>query len=439
MNYLGAVLGLYIFYLGVETPDYKKLLEALNAVAAEKTRADSANQAKTEFLANMSHEIRTPINAILGMNEMILEESHEETIRNYARDVDSSGRTLLSIINDILDISKIEAGRMEIITAPYSLLGMISEVSGMMRLQAEDKHLNFKEYLDESLPNELEGDEVRNRQILVNLLSNAVKYTRKGTITLEVSADRALEGDELYLKFSVADTGQGIRREDLNKLFEKFERIDLKKNNSIEGTGLGLAITSDLVDKMKGRLNVESEYGKGSVFTVVLPQKVLSATTVGEEKRKTVGVKKVHNYTESMHAPNAHILVVDDNLINIRVAQGLLKKIGSTVDTAQSGMEALEKTRTENYDLILLDQRMPNMDGTTTLLKIRTQADGLNTATPVICLTADAVEGARDRYLASGFSDYLIKPIERRLLEQILSKHLPANKVEIVSFSKQDA
>ena len=428
------------------------------ALKLEKDAADQANQAKSNFLAEMSHEIRTPINAVLGMNEMIIREigqakeappqSPEEiqqefsNIYTYARDIEGAGNSLLSIINDILDLSKIEAGRMELVEGNYKLSTVLNDLSNMIFFKAREKGLNFVIDVDETLPDVLYGDEVRVRQILTNILNNAVKYTEHGSVCLTVSGDMhgsAEPGQTIRLKASVKDTGIGIREEDIDKLFTKFQRLDLKENSTVEGTGLGLAITHTLLSMMGGSISVESEYGKGSVFTVIIPQRIVSADQVGDlQARLQTDLQKEKTYKESFHAPDARILVVDDTLLNLTVVTGLLKHTKLQIDTASNGAMAIELTNTTAYDLILLDQRMPKMDGIETLHRIRAQKDNPNHSIPVICLTADAVIGARERYMAEGFSDYLTKPIAGRALEQMLLTYLPEEKVESVKIEKRN-
>ena len=414
----------------------------------EKAIAERSNAAKTDFLASMSHEIRTPINAVLGMNEMVLRESVQardalpgdrEQIRKvfsdlcvYSANIESAGNNLLSIVNDILDFSKIEAGRMDIVNGPYRLSSVLNDAVNLVGFRARDKRLEFKVDLDETLPDGLCGDEPHVRQILTNLLTNAVKYTIKGRVVLSVQRDKGQPDAEgaVSLKISVRDTGIGIRREDIDKLFAKFERLDLVRNSTVEGTGLGLAITHRLLEMMNGRIEVRSEYGKGSDFTVYLRQQVVSAEPIGNfRERYEKSLQETKAYEESFRAPDARILIVDDTRMNLTVAQSLLKSTEIRIDTALSGAESIELARGAHYDLILMDQRMPVMDGTEAMQQIRAQKDGLNLETPVICLTADAVSGAKDRYLAAGFSDYLSKPIDGRALERMLMKHLPKEKL----------
>lgn len=395
-----------------------------------KAHAEKANTAKSEFLASMSHEIRTPINAVLGMNEMIIRESRDKKITTYARNVESAGKNLLSIINDILDFSKIEAGKMEIVNADYKLSSVLNDVTNMIIFKARQKNLEFHVHVDESLPDELFGDAVRVRQVAVNILNNAVKYTDKGSVSFTVEGIR--DNGNINLVFTVKDTGIGIKAEDLPKLFGKFQRVDLERNSTVEGTGLGLSITKNLLEMMNGEVNVQSEYGKGSVFTVRIPQKVISDEAIGNFQEKfNQYIKSIRAYKESFKAPDAHILVVDDTDMNLTVVEGLLSKTEIKIDTASSGFEALALTKKIRYDLIFMDQRMPQMDGTQALNEIRAQSDGMNINTPVICLTADAVSGARAKYLEEGFTDYLSKPVEGPAIEEALMKYLPESKVII--------
>ena len=408
----------------------RELEDALALAKAATEQAKRANSAKSEFLANMSHEIRTPINAVLGMNEMIIRESTSKSITTYARNVESAGRNLLSIINDILDFSKIEAGKMEISEGDYKLSSVLNDVTNMIVFKARQKDLKFSVNVDESLPDGLFGDEVRVRQVITNILNNAVKYTHEGSVTMDVSGEMDAEAEIINLVVKISDTGIGIKEEDLPKLFRKFERVDLVQNNTVEGTGLGLSITQNLLRMMDGHITVDSVYGEGSTFTIHLPQKIVSPEPIGNFHEKFERyVHALKAYRESFKAPDANLLVVDDTDMNLTVIEGLLSKTDINLDTASSGMEALGLTKTKRYDLILMDHRMPNMDGTQTMNAIRAQSDGQNQDTPIICLTADAVSGARAKYIEQGFTDYLSKPVESRTLEEALIKYLPAEKI----------
>ena len=415
--------------------------------------ARRASEAKTDFLANTSHEIRTPINAVLGMNEMILRESvkaekmtdgkpsdYQEAfkkIKHYSGNVDSAGNNLLAIINDILDFTKIEEGKMKIVEVEYQLSSVINDVSNMIYFKAKEKNLTFVTDVDERIPDRLFGDVVRIRQVITNILNNAVKYTEKGSVSLKITGRKlniTASGKPLMeLIVSVSDTGIGISEENIAKLFGKFERVDLEKNSTKEGTGLGLAITKMLLQMMHGDIKVESTYGSGSTFTINIPQLVLSEEPIGnftEKFEKELGGRK--EYHESFRAPNARILIVDDTKMNLVVATEFLKDTKVNIDTAGSGKEAVELALSNKYDVILMDQRMPEMDGEETLKVIKSHEEGPNIKTPVICLTADAVVGARERYLSKGFDDYLTKPIDSTNLEKTLKKYIPAEKIEIV-------
>lgn len=401
-----------------------------------KNLAEQANHAKSDFLANMSHEIRTPINAIMGMNEMVLRESKDESIREYAANIESASKTLLSLINDILDFSKIEAGKMEIVNAPYDTATFFNDVVNMIDVKAKQKQLDFQVDIDSTLPSVLHGDEVRNRQIIVNILNNAVKYTKQGIVKLTVEGIR--ESGVVTLKMQVKDSGIGIKKEDMDKLFGGFQRLDLEQNRSIEGTGLGLAITHNLVESMKGRIEVESEYGKGSVFTIFLTQEIIDDTPMGDFKEKfEAAAKQEKGYKESFVAPDAKVLVVDDNDMNLAVAKALLKKTDVQVTTCTSGKECLECIKKEYFDVILLDHMMPEMDGIQTLEKIR-QTENMCKSVPVIALTANAIVGAKEQYIKAGFSDYLSKPIHGTELEKMLLEYLPQDKVGVTQREETD-
>lgn len=419
----------------------------------EKVRAESSNRAKSDFLANMSHEIRTPINAVLGMNEMILREDHraqnheedsappvKEALKNigvYAEDVKNAGHNLLAIINDILDFSRIEAGRMELQETVYQLSSVLNDLSNMFFFKAQDKALEFIIDVDEELPDHLRGDEVRLRQVLTNLLNNAVKYTEKGSVRLTVRGER--QGDKRYmLTAAVEDTGIGIRPEDEGKLFTRFERLDMQRNSTVEGTGLGLVITKRLLDMMGGSISVSSTYGVGSVFTVAIPQGIADEAPMGDyKKRFEANVQEAKPYREAFHAPDARVLIVDDTQMNLNVVVNLLKKTEMQIDTANSGADAVALSDEKAYDVILMDQRMPGMSGTETLRQIRAREESLNKDTPIICLTADAVVGARERYLSDGFADYLSKPVNGRMLESVILKYLPSEKVRMLKDGEQ--
>ena len=395
---------------------------------AEKAKeiAQQANRAKSDFLANMSHEIRTPINAVLGIDEMILRESTDSKILEYASDIKQAGSMLLSLINDILDFSKIESGKMDIIPVDYDLGILLSDTIDMIHSRAEEKKLQLELKIESNTPAHLHGDEVRLRQIITNILTNAVKYTPEGKVILTVSGKKvSTEAVQLYV--SVKDTGIGIKEEDIGRLFDSFQRVDESRNRNIEGTGLGLSITMRLLNLMGSRLEVESTYGEGSDFYFYLEQKQLDDEVLGEDIQKYC--EKVRGEisvsTEQFYAPDAKILVVDDNEMNLKVFSGLLKNHGMQIDTAMSGKECLARIEQNAYHMIFMDHLMPEMDGVETLRQIRELKTNRSKDAVIIILTANAVSGAREMFLEEGFDDYLSKPIIAIKLEQMIQKYLP--------------
>ncbi|MCR5145317.1 MAG: response regulator [Lachnospiraceae bacterium] len=410
----------------------KSLDDMLRVVEVMCDEAREATKSKSDFLSNMSHEIRTPINSVLGMNEMIIRESEEPEITEYALNIASSGNMLLSLVNDILDFSKIESGKMEIVPVDYGLSSVINDLVNIISSRIEDKGLEFILDVDEKTPEFLHGDEVRIRQIVTNILTNAVKYTDKGSVVLKIS----FEDDRSNLVFQVRDTGRGIKKEDMESLFDAFKRADERKNRNIEGTGLGLAIVHNFVEMMNGTIHVDSEYGSGSTFTIKIPQIVCGNTTIGNfsERLKEANQSR-DNYQELFIAPTAEILVVDDNGVNLKVASLLLKATKIKVHTATSGIQAIELLKNNKYDVVLLDHMMPQMDGIQTLEELRKQ-DLLGDC-PVIALTANAVSGAREMYLEKGFNDYLSKPIVGKDFEKLLMKWLPSEKIQLSGFGDE--
>lgn len=419
----------FYFSNPVSQNEFIGILKATRLARMEEQRAIAANEAMSNFLANMSHEIRTPINAVLGMDEMILRESEDEKIIEYARTIEGAGRTLLSLVNDILDFSKIEAGSMEIVEADYELSSVLNDVVNMVQIKAGQKNLELIVDVNPSTPEKLFGDEMRLRQIMINVLNNAVKYTKKGSVTLKITFDQLAE-DTINLVISITDTGVGIREADMKRLFGKFQRLDQDKNRTVEGSGLGLAIVHNLLELMHGGIDVESVYGEGSTFTITLPQRMVAGETVGDFRKKSAkAVPETPKYKESFRAPEAKVLVVDDTPVNVVVVKNLLKKTEIQVEGAGSGMECLDKSQLEKYDLIFLDYRMPMMDGIETLKRLREIPDNPNRETPVVALTANAISGARERFIKEGFDDYMTKPIDVKSLEATLLNYLPEDKI----------
>lgn len=402
-------------------------IHEIMVIDREKQQALQASESKGRFLANMSHEIRTPIHAVLGMDAMILRESREAQIKEYALDIQNAGQTLLSLINDILDLSKIESGKLEIIPAEYDFSSLIHDVVNMLEMKARDKGLELNLSVDAGIPSRLWGDDVRIRQILVNLMTNAIKYTETGSVALAVSA--IIHEDIAELTFRVEDTGIGIREEDIEKLCHEFERIEEQRNRKIEGTGLGMNITMQLLERMGSRLHVESVYGKGSVFSFTLAQKIMDNEPVGDLEQRIKNQAASYSYHAMFTAPEAHLLVVDDNAVNRRVFAQLLKATQIQVDEASGGEECLEMVRKNAYDLIFLDHMMPDLDGITVLHKMREWEAYPCQSAPVIALTANAVTGAREMYLNEGFQDFLSKPVNPEKMEKMIMELLPKEKV----------
>ncbi|MBQ9631772.1 MAG: response regulator, partial [Lachnospiraceae bacterium] len=393
--------------------------------AAARTAID-AGKAKSNFLAQMSHEIRTPINAVLGMNEMILRESRDENIKEYANNIQSAGRTLLSLINSILDFSKIEDGKMELVPVKYDTSSLINDLINSITDRARAKGLTLVTDIDRSLPASLLGDDVRIRQVIMNILTNAVKYTEAGSVTLTMKGTKRQE-DMLVLYVSVKDTGIGIRKEDMSRLFESFERLDETRNRNIEGTGLGMSITIKLLSMMNSMLHVDSVYGEGSDFYFELEQRIVDDEPIGDFASRLKKLNANRKEEQFLIARDAKILVVDDNEMNRKVAYSLMKRNGIIADLAESGEAAIDKISEKNYDIVFLDHMMPKMDGLETLAQLKNRSlipDGC----AMIALTANATSGARERYLAAGFDDYLSKPIEIAELEKKLARWLPPEK-----------
>lgn len=420
---LFMALGLFGFMICSIIHTIKQLI----GIRLEANELVHINKAKDDFLANMSHEIRTPLNGILGMDEMILRDTKESRVRDYALEIKSAGNTLLSIINDILDLSKIESGNFEIVPVEYGIASVLNDVLNITRIRAKKKGLRYDFDVSPDIPSVLFGDEIRIRQVLLNIINNAIKYTNEGGVSVSVSSESVMMGNYINLIVSVADTGIGIREEDKEKLFKSFQRLDERKNHSIEGTGLGLHITNLLLQMMEGSVSFESEYGKGSTFTIIVQQKVVKASPVGDFS------KAVRNYLSNieidevgLYAPSARVLVVDDNDMNLDVMEGLLRDTKIQADYVDSGALCIEKVKSIKYDCILLDQMMPGMSGEETLAEMKNL--GILEGTPVIALTADAIIGARESYIEKGFTDYISKPVKYEVLEDVLKTYIPKEK-----------
>ena len=406
-----------------------ELEEVMEKEALARREADEANMAKSDFLSQMSHEIRTPINAILGMDELILREYDDEVLREYALTIYSSGNTLLSLINDILDFSKIEAGKMELLPYKYNISALIIEMQTMIEPRAKKKGLEFDIRVNETMPYVLFGDELRVKQCVLNLLTNGVKYTDEGRVELLLDYGR-IDEKHISLHVCVKDTGIGIREEDAKKLTEPFARIDESRNHKIEGTGLGMSIVTRLLYMMDSHLEIKSVYGRGSEFSFEIVQEVSSWKPLGDYKKTFAGTQKQKTaYHNSFSAPDASILIVDDNETNLMVACGLLKKTALNTDTALSGEEALKMCENKKYDIIFIDHKMPKMDGVEMLGLLKQNKSGINAKTPCIALTANVSMGAKESYQSMGFEDYLSKPIDSAALEKMCMDYLPKEKL----------
>ncbi len=413
----GKIQGSVILIL--DMTDTKAYIDEIKRV---RQQAEKASIAKSEFLANMSHEIRTPMNAIIGLNDVIMEESEDTEIYAHAKDVQSAAKNLLAIINDILDLSKVEAGKMELVYANYYIKTVADEVIGMMDMAASQRGLVMKYECDQTIPCRYNGDDGRIKQILINILSNAIKFTKKGYVRAYITGKPGRSEDEETLIITVEDTGCGIREEDLSKIFEDFRQVDSKRNRSAEGTGLGLAIVKHLVEMMEGTIEVESTYGQGTTVTIIIPQKIVDVTPVSEMPEIPQTDQKL---TDFFTAPGMKVLIVDDNVINRKVARSFLKSYEFDLAEAESGPEAIELVRNDRYDIIFMDHMMPGMDGIEAVDIIRRDC-GENGTTPVIvALTANAMEGMREQFLQSGFQDFIAKPLDRRELNQLLLRWVP--------------
>ncbi|MBO6137261.1 MAG: DegV family EDD domain-containing protein [Lachnospiraceae bacterium] len=411
-----------------------KIFRDKNRQVREKSKeVEELNRAQNRFFSSMSHELRTPINTIIGLNEMILREDVSDEVAEDARSIQGASKMLLALINDVLDMSKLESGKMDIVPVSYDVGAMFSEIVNMVWGRARDKGLALHVDVDSKTPSQLFGDEVRIKQVLINLLNNAIKYTSEGSVSLSVQCD-TLASNKVRLVITVADTGMGIKKENIPLLFNAFKRVDEERNRNVEGTGLGLSIVKQLVDLMGGEVQVNSIYTKGSTFVVTLEQEIVDPKELGElglETRHALNVRE--HYRQSFEAPDAHLLIVDDNDTNLMVASKLLRDTKVNIDIALSGAECLKKTFSERYDLIFMDHLMPGMDGIECLNKIRSQEGGLNRETPVVVLTANAGSDNQALYNKAGFDGYILKPVSGSVLENTLLKILPREKVMVLN------
>lgn len=413
----GRIQGSVILIL--DMTDIRAYIDEIKRV---RQQAEKASIAKSEFLANMSHEIRTPMNAIIGLNDIIMEDCEDTEIYGHAKDVQSAAKNLLAIINDILDLSKVEAGKMELVYVNYYIKTVADEIISMMDMAASQKGLILKYEYDETIPCRYNGDEGRIKQILINILSNAVKFTAKGYVRVYITGKPGKNDDEELLTFHVEDTGCGIREEDLGKIFEDFRQVNSKRNRSAGGTGLGLAIVKHLVELMKGNINVESTYGQGTTVTITIPQKIIDRCSIGEMPELPQAEEKV---TDFFTAPGVKVLIVDDNVINRKVARSFLKNYGFDLTEAESGAEAIELVRAERFDIIFMDHMMPEMDGIEAAEIIRRDCGENGTAPVMVALTANAMEGMREHFLSCGFQDFIAKPLDRKEMNQLLLRWVP--------------
>jgi len=394
----------------------------------QKREVEALSRSQNQFFSSMSHEIRTPINTILGLNEMILREDVSDEVAEDAANIRSAGKMLLSLINDILDLQKFESGKMQLSYAPYHVGDMLSELVAMLWVRAKEKNLDFHVNVSPDVPAELVGDEVRIKQILINVLNNAIKYTKEGSVSLTVECDR-MEGDVCYVSYRVADTGIGIKKEDMPYLFSAFKRVDEEKNRHIEGTGLGLSIVKQLLELMGGKITVNSVYMQGSTFVAEIPQQVVGEKLLGKYDFERGRDSRKYEHKQKFEAPDGRILVVDDNASNLLVTTKLLRDVKIVIDVAKSGEEALKKTLNVEYDVIFMDHLMPEMDGIECKNLIKTQTGGCNRSTKIVILTANAGEENKELYLKERFDGYLVKPVSGAELENERYRLLPKNKI----------
>lgn len=437
LNFL--LLGI-IAVLSIGSIIFFKMSERARESEEKKLMAEQASKAKSAFLANMSHDIRTPLGEILGFNEILLRECKDPRFHKYAQNIEELGETLLMLIKDILDLSKIESGHMELQSQEYHLNEIIRNIINMIMPRSDKKNLQFNVQVNKNIPNRLLGDSIQIQRVITNFLTNAVKYTPCGGVELFVEYDSGADEKSIFLRFIVKDTGIGIREEDMDKLFAQFKRLDLQKNGHIEGTGLGLALSNELVNLMNGRIEVKSVYGEGTTFVITLPQKILSNEPIGNFRENMTIEKTALQQTENIKfiAPNAKVLLVDDDEVNLEVYTNMLERLQIQIDTASSGAECLEKIKQQRYDEIFLDQMMPGFGGSETLKRSKVMSDNLCRDVPIIAFTANAILGIREKLLAEGFTDYLSKPVRGKELETMIYKHLSEDKIQLLPNDEVD-
>lgn len=437
--FIFLAVGICSTYFIMNTIFKKKILNMdmmywsiLSKLFMQKNKSEQDSKAKNEYLANMAHDIRTPINTVLGMNEMILRENTNVEVNEYANNIKRASNILVELVNDILDISKIESGNMELLEDSYEVGELLNDVITVIKDKCKKKNLQFVVNIDKSIPYQLYGDVNKIKQVLLNLLTNAVKYTQSGTVTFEIKVMNRNGSDNVELYVSVTDTGSGIQPENLNSIFSSFKRIDEIRNTKIEGTGLGLNIVYNLLKLMKSKIEVQSEYGIGSKFYFLLDQKIVNNRPIGEYLDSfNSQINRKNNYKVGFIAPEARILVVDDNEMNLLVTSKLLKDTQMKIDIVSSGFGCLAKINEKKYNLILMDIKMPELDGVETLRRIR-GGNSINVDTPVIALTADVVAGVKEKYLKEGFIDYIAKPIDAKKFESKVGSYIPKRLCRVV-------